>query len=338
MGGDSTQSRPDQQTLDAARLGPWLEAHVPDFRPPFEIARFHGGQSNPTFRLSAAPGDYVLRRKPIGQVLPSAHAVDREFRVLRALEGTGVPVPHVYALCTDDTVIGSMFFVMDLVPGRVFWDPRLSELPRAERAAVFDAMNETVARIHALDPAGIGLGDYGRSGSYLERQVARWSKQYRASETGPNPAMDRLMDWLPSHLPAEGDTRLVHGDYRIDNLLVHPTQPRIAAVLDWELSTLGDPIADFAYHMMTWRLKPTLFRGLAGVDFSALGILQRTGRTRPERWEFYLVLSLFRVASILQGIARRCIDGTASDPEAKMLGGKAVPIAELAWSIAKQGA
>ena len=335
----------DRQSLDAARLSTWLEANVPGFRGPLTIDRFKGGQSNPTYLLSSPSGDYVLRRKPAGDVLPTAHAVDREFRVLKAVEGTGVPVPHVHALCTDDSVIGSMFYVMDRVPGRVFWDPRLEELSKRERGAIFDSMNETIARIHALDPVAIGLGNYGRHGGYVERQVRRWSKQYRASETGPNVAMEALMGWLPEHMPAEGETRLVHGDYRLDNLLVHPVEPRVVAVLDWELSTLGDPTADFAYHMMSWRLAPALFRGLAGVDFAAAGIpdeesylqsyLARTGRPRPDNWGFHIVLSLFRIAAILQGIARRAIDGTASDPDAAAVGAKAVPISQLAWSIAE---
>lgn len=335
----------DRQSLDAGRLSAWLGANVPGFRGPLAIDRFEGGQSNPTYLLSAPSGDYVLRRKPLGDVLPTAHAVDREFRVLKAVEGTGVPVPHVHAMCSDDSVIGSMFYVMDRVAGRVFWDPRLEDLPRGERAAIFDSMNETIARIHALDPMTIGLADYGRHGGYVERQVRRWSKQYRASETGPNPAMEALMGWLPEHMPAEGETRLVHGDYRLDNLLIHPVEPRVVAVLDWELSTLGDPTADFAYHMMSWRLAPELFRGLAGIDFAAAGIpdeetylqsyLARTGRARPDNWEFHIVLSLFRIAAILQGIARRAIDGTASDPEAAAVGARAVPISQLAWRIAE---
>jgi aminoglycoside phosphotransferase (APT) family kinase protein len=337
---------PERHALDTGPLLPWLAAHVEGFRGPLAVRRFEGGQSNPTYLLAAASGDYVLRRKPMGEVLPTAHAVDREFRVLSALRGTGVPVPRVHALCTDDGVIGSMFFVMDRVPGRVFWDPRLPELSRDERTAIFASMNETIARIHSLDPTAIGLADYGRHGGHVERQVARWSKQYRASETVPNPAMDRLMEWLPEHIPPEGETRLVHGDYRLDNLLIHPHEPRVVAVLDWELSTLGDPMADIAYQMMSWRLPPDVFRGLAGVDFAATGIpdegsylaayLGRMGKARPEAWEFYIVLSLFRIAAILQGIARRAIDGSASDRNAEAVGAKARPISEIAWSIAER--
>lgn len=337
-------TKPGREEIATDRLDAWLKRHVEGYMGPLRIERFAGGQSNPTFRLCAASGDYVLRRKPVGHVLPSAHAVDREFRVLSALAGTGVPVPRVYALCTDDAIIGSMFYVMDLVPGRVFWDPRLLELSRGERGAIFDSMNETIAKIHALDPDTLGLADYGRKGAYLERQVARWSRQYRASETVPNSAMDKLIEWLPKHMPPEGETRIVHGDYRLDNLLIHPQEPRVVAVLDWELSTLGDPIADFAYHMMTWRIAPELFRGLAGVDFAGLGIpdeqsyldayLRRTGLRRPQNWEFYLVLSMFRIAAILQGIARRAIDGTAADANAKAIGAKAAPLSELAWKLA----
>ncbi|TWH01166.1 aminoglycoside phosphotransferase (APT) family kinase protein [Mesorhizobium sp. J18] len=339
------EARPKRDEIASDRLEAWLRQHVEGYRGPLRIERFAGGQSNPTFKLCAASGDYVLRRKPVGNVLPSAHAVDREFRVLSALAGTGVPVPRVHALCTDDAVIGSMFYVMDLVPGRVFWDPRLPELSKEERGAIFDSMNDTIAKIHALDPDALGLADYGRKGAYLERQVARWSKQYRASETVPNPAMDKLIEWLPQHLPPEGETRIVHGDYRLDNLLIHPQEPRVVAVLDWELSTLGDPMADFAYHAMTWRIASELFRGLAGIDFARLGIpdeqsyldayLRRVGLGRPEHWEFYLVLSMFRIAAILQGIARRAIDGTAADANAKAVGAKAVPLSELAWKVAQ---
>jgi len=330
---------------DVSRLSRWLHDNVEGFRPPLSVAQIAGGQSNPTFRLTAGSGDYILRRRPIGNVLPSAHAVEREFRVLSALAQTDVPVPQVYGLCTNDGVIGSTFFVMAFVPGRIFWDARLPELTSKERAAIFDSMNEVVAKIHSLDPDSVGLNDFGRKGAYLERQIARWSKQHRASETTPNPAMDRLIGWLETHSPPEGDTRLVHGDYRLDNLIIHPTEPRVAAVLDWELSTLGDPIADFAYHAMNWRIAPELFRGLAGIHYAALGIpdeetylltyLARTGRTRPKHWEFYIVLSLFRIAAILQGIAKRSSDGTASNADAAEVGAKAVPISNLAWQLAQ---
>lgn len=334
------------QEPDSSALLAWMKNNVADFRGPIVIDRFQGGQSNPTFLVAAGSGDYVLRRKPVGETLPTAHAVDREFRVLKALEGSGVPVPRVHALCTDVDVLGSMFYVMDRVPGRTFWDPRLPDQSPTERAAIFQSMNETIARIHAIDLEVAGLADYGRHGAYVERQVARWSRQYHASETVPNPAMDRLIAWLPEHIPAENETCLVHGDYRLDNLLIHPTEPRVVAVLDWELSTLGDPLADFAYHMMSWRIPPSLFRGLAGFDFAGSGVpdeksylaayLHRNNIAPPAAWEFYIVLSLFRIASILQGIARRAIDGSANDPHAVSVGAKALPISELAWSIARK--
>lgn len=337
-----TAAGPDTGSPAFAR---WLEENVRGFAGPFRTERISGGQSNPTFRLFAASGGYIVRARPVGETLPSAHAVDREFRVLSALAGTGVPVPPVHALCSDESVIGSEFYLMDMVPGRVFWDPRLPELQRPERGAIFDSMNATIAKIHSLDPDAIGLGDFGRKGGYLERQVSRWTKQYRASVTGENEPMERLIEWLPKNLPAEGPTRLVHGDYRLDNLLIRPDALEVAAVLDWELSTLGDPLADFAYHALAWRFAPDLFRGLAGSDLAQLGIpdeaayldayLARTGFRRPEAWEFYLVLSMFRIAAILQGIARRAIDGTAANADAAQVGAKAVPISAMAWSLAR---
>jgi len=332
-------------TPDEQRLTRWLSSAIPGFRGPIELERTSGGQSNPTFRLRSPDHYLVLRSKPPGPVLPSAHAVDREYRVLNALQDTGVPVPRVRALCSDESVIGTVFYVMDFVPGRVFWDPQLGDLEKAERAAIFDSMNDTIARIHAVDIEMAGLADYGRPGAYAERQVARWTKQYRASEFDRNPSMDWLIDWLPRNLPSDGRTSLVHGDYRLDNVLVHPTEPRIVAVLDWELSTLGDPIADFAYHMITWRFAPALFRGLAGVDFATTGIpdeetylaryLVRTGFQRPEQWEFYLVLSMFRIAAILQGIARRTVDGTAASMDGAEIGAKAGPISDIAVDLAR---
>jgi aminoglycoside phosphotransferase (APT) family kinase protein len=329
-----------------AALVDWLVTHVPGFRPPVRIHRLAGGQSNPTFKLTAASGTYIVRSKPTGAVLPSAHAVDREFRLLHALAGSGVPLPRVHALCADPAVLGSMFYVMDFVEGRVFWDPRLPDLTPAERGAVFDSMNATIAQIHALSPVAWGLADYGRPGSYLERLIARWTTQYRASETALNPAMERLIEWLPAHVPAPGPTRIVHGDYRLDNLILHPTEPRVVAVLDWELSTLGDPLADFAYHAMAWRIAPDLFRGLSGADLGALGIpdaqryrdlyLMRSGLPPTNAWEFYVALGMFRLAAILQGIAKRALDGSAANADAALVGAKAVPLAELAWQVAER--
>jgi aminoglycoside phosphotransferase (APT) family kinase protein len=335
------------QELPLDRLEAWLRGHVEGFRGPLAAAeRFAGGQSNPTYRLTAASRQYVLRRKPPGPLLPSAHAVDREFRVMRALADTPVPVPRVFALCEDDAVIGSAFYVMEHLDGRIFWDQRLPEIASAaDRAAMFASMNKVIADLHRVDYGMVGLGEFGRPGNYMGRQIARWSRQYRASETETIVAMDRLIDWLPEHLPPEGPPAIVHGDYRMDNLIFHKTEPRVIGVLDWELSTIGDPMADFAYHVMTWRVTPELFRGLAGVDFAALGIpdeaayvaayCRRTGREVIAGWEFYLVYSLFRIAAILQGIAKRAIDGTAASADAAAQGQLARPLAEQAWVLAE---
>jgi len=336
---------PGQHDLPLARLESWLHDHVDGFRGTLAAEQFEGGQSNPTYKLLSDVGSYVLRRKPLGRLLPSAHAVDREYRVMRALSGTAVPVPEVYALCEDDTVIGSAFYVMEFLDGRIFWDPRLPDLAPAERRAMFQSMNAVIAALHSVDHVAVGLAEFGRPGNYLARQIARWSRQYQASETEPQIAMDRLIEWLPRHLPPEGEPRIVHGDYRIDNLIYHPAEPRVIGVLDWELSTIGDPLADFAYHVMVWRVSPELFRGLAGVDFSTLGIPteeeyvatygERIGRGRTEDWEFYMVYSLFRLAAIMQGIAKRAIDGTAASREAVELGRLARPVGEQAWALAR---
>lgn len=321
----------------------WLAAHVAGFRGPAALCRIKGGQSNPTFRISAASGSLVLRRRPLGSLLPSAHAVDREFRVLRHLQGSGVPVPAVHALCDDPAVAGATFYVMDYVSGRVFWDPRLPGLTPAERRAIYADLNRTLATIHRLDPVALGLDDFGRKGNYLPRQVSRWTQQYRAAETASIPAMDRLIEWLPAHLPPEGETRLVHGDFRMDNVLIHPTEPRICAVLDWELSTLGDPRADIAYHLLGWHFTPDMFRGMRGTDLDLLGIpneskylsdyVAASGIDPRDNWTFFLVLSMFRLAAILQGIARRALDGNAANADAREVGAKAEPIAELAASM-----
>jgi aminoglycoside phosphotransferase (APT) family kinase protein len=330
--------------LPLDRLAAWLRRHVEGFKGPIAAERFAGGQSNPTYKLEARSGFYVLRKKPPGALLPSAHAVDREFRVMRALAETPVPVPRVHALCEDDAVIGSAFYVMQFLDGRIFWDQRLAEIAPAERAAMFDSMNAVIAALHSVDYAVIGLGDFGRPGNYMGRQIARWSRQYRASETEAITAMDHLIDWLPLHLPEESAPAIVHGDYRMDNLVFHKTEPRVIGILDWELSTIGDPLADFAYHAMTWRVTPELFRGLAGIDFAAAGIpdeaeyvaayCRRTGRDHVAAWEFYMVYSLFRIAAILQGIAKRAIEGTAASHDASEFGRLARPLAEQAWALA----
>ena len=264
---------------------------------------------------------------------------------MRALADTPVPVPRVYALCEDEAVIGSAFYVMEHLDGRIFWDQRLPGIAPSERAAMFDSMNAVIAALHMVDYAAVGLGDFGRPGNYMARQIARWSRQYRASETETIAAMDSLIDWLPQHLPPDAPPAIVHGDYRMDNLVFHKTEPRVIGVLDWELSTIGDPIADFAYHCLTWRVTPELFRGLAGIDFAGLGIpeepayvagyCRRTGREAIPGWEFYMVYSLFRIAAILQGIAKRAIDGTAAGADAAEQGRLARPLAEQAWTLAQ---
>ncbi|MBI1773847.1 MAG: phosphotransferase [Proteobacteria bacterium] len=331
--------------LDNRRLQAWLEQHLPGFKGPLEAEKFPDGQSNPTYRLRTGAGSYVLRRKPPGQLLASAHAVDREFRVLKALSQTDFPVPKVYTLCEDDSVIGSMFYVMEHVDGRVFWDQTLPGVTPALRGQMFDSMNATIATLHAIDYAAIGLEGFGRVGGFLERQLARWIKQYRASETETIEAMGRLIEWLPSRIPKDGTTTLVHGDYRMDNVIFHPTEPLVAAVIDWELATLGDPLVDFAYHVMAWRIDPELFRGFAGLDYKALGIpteeeyvaayCRRCGRSDIPHLEVYVVYSMFRIAAILQGVLKRALDGNASSEEALDVGRRGRAIAECAWALAR---
>jgi len=333
-------------TPDAAALAAWMADAVPGFRGPLVIERFEGGQSNPTFKLTGPAGRFVLRRKPPGKLLPSAHAIDREYRVMKALGATDVPVPRVLALCEDDAVIGSAFYVMDMVDGRIFWDPRLPDLAPATRGAMFDSMNDTIARLHRVDPAAVGLGDYGRAGGYVGRQIARWTQQYRASETERIEAMENLIAWLPGKVPAGDETAIVHGDFRMDNLIFHPTEPRVVAILDWELSTLGHPLADFSYHLMTWRFPPELFRGLAGVDLAALGIpgetayaeayARRTGRGAIAHLDVYLAYNIFRMAAILQGVMARALAGNAASAAGVEMGAKVRPMAEIAWAIAQR--
>ncbi|WP_245902569.1 phosphotransferase family protein [Pararhodobacter marinus] len=329
-----------------AELDAWMAAHVEGYRGPLTLTRLKGGQSNPTWRVEASSGRYVLRQKPLGKTLPSAHQVDREYRVMKALGATDVPVPRMLGLCEDDSVMGSMFFVMEHLEGRTLWDPRLPDMTPSERGAIFEAMNDAIAKISRVDPVAVGLGDYGRQGGYVERQIARWSKQYRASETHRIEAMDRLIEWLPENRPtAPEEVRVAHGDFRLDNLMFHPTEPRVLGVLDWELSTLGDPYADFAYNVMVWRIVPGIFRGLGGVELQGTGIptedqyidmwCRKTGRKRPENFDFYVILSLFRIAAIVQGIAKRAQDGTANDPQAAEMGRVAGPLAEIAWGMVR---
>lgn len=317
------------QELDTSRLGDYLAPYLPDFSGPITAEKFPGGQSNPTFKLTVDGRDYVLRRKPPGELLKSAHAVDREYRVITALRDTAVPVPQTFVLCEDDSIIGSMFYVMEYVEGRILWDPVIPEAAdNAERAAMYDAMNETLAALHNVDVDAVGLSDYGRPGNYFERQLNRWSKQYRASETEHIPDMEALMVWLEENMPPDdGNVSLVHGDYRLDNMVFHPTEPRVVAVLDWELSTLGNPLADLANQCMAWMLpRDGRIMGLAGVDRAAIGIpsdeeyiaryCERTGRAGIDNWNFYLVFSLFRLAAIIQGIVKRAQVGTASSSDA----------------------
>jgi aminoglycoside phosphotransferase (APT) family kinase protein len=332
-----------QHAFDVQRLAEWMRATLGRLDGDVEVAQFKGGQSNPTYLVTAGRDRFVLRRKPPGKLLPSAHAVDREFRVMRALADTEVPVARALGLCEDDAVIGTSFYLMQYVGGRVFWKPTLPELEKPERARIHDEANRVIAALHRVDPIAVGLGDYGKTGQYIARQVARWTKQYQASIVEPIPAMDRLIEWLPANIPASDETRIVHGDYRIDNLIFHPTEPNVLAVLDWELSTLGHPLADFAYHCMVWRIQPDLFRGLGGLDLAALGVpteqeyvaryCERTGRDGiPAReWEYYIAYNLFRIAAITQGIAARARQGNAASAEADDTGRKTRPLAELAW-------
>jgi len=308
------------------------------------IEQFKGGQSNPTYRLTTAGGRrLVLRRKPPGKLLPSAHAVEREFRVTQALHRAGFPVARPHLLCEDESVIGTAFYVMDYVEGRVLWDQSLPGFSPAGRAAIWDELNRVIAQLHGLDYRALGLESFGKPGRYIERQIARWSQQYQASATESIEAMDHLIAWLPRNIPPETGTAVVHGDYRLDNAIFHPQEPRILAVLDWELSTLGDPLADFAYHCMSWHIPPGQFRGIAGLDLARLGIpseedyvrqyCRRTGREAidPAHWDFYMAYNLFRIAAILQGIMKRVVDGTAASAHARDAGARARPMAELGW-------
>ena len=336
--------------LDAARLQAFLTAHVRGFEGPLTVSQFKGGQSNPTYLLETPGRRYVLRRKPPGKLLPSAHAVDREYRVIGALHAQNFPVAEPLCFCADDKVAGTPFYVMSFADGRVFWEPQMPGSNPSERGAVYDAMNATIARLHSFDPAGIGLGDFGKGENYVARQVERWSKQYRASETETIEPMERLIAWLPSHIPPAGSPRLVHGDYRIDNLIVAKDNPTIVAVLDWELSTLGDPLADFTYHLMAWHMPATESAAgtatLAGHDLKTLGIptmadyvdayVARTGLDPRPHLAVYLAYNFFRIAAILQGIIGRVRDGTATSDFAPAKAEMIRPLADKAWDFARQ--
>ncbi len=345
-----TKDVAERHRFDEARLAEWARAHVEGFDGPLEVRQFKGGQSNPTYQLVTPKRKYVLRRKPPGQLLPSAHAVDREFRVISALHPTGFPVPRPYALCTDESVIGTMFYVMDCVEGRVLWEPMLPNAGPEERRAIYDAQNATLARLHTFDHVELGLQDFGKPGNYFARQISRWGKQYVASETETIEAMNRLMEWLPANIPPGERTSIVHGDYRLDNMILHPTEPRVLAVLDWEISTIGDPLADFTYHILQWRMPGTGTGGgtgsLTGADLKALGIpteeeyvamyCERTGRSGIDHLDYYFAYNFFRLACILQGIMGRVRDGTAASAHAVQTASQVRPLAELAWTYAQK--
>jgi aminoglycoside phosphotransferase (APT) family kinase protein len=334
---------PDKHRVDLDRLEAYLRERIGGFTGPLAVEQFKGGQSNPTFRVTAGGRRYVLRRKPPGKLLPSAHAVEREYRVMTALAGSDVPVPRTWCLCEDASVIGTAFYVMDCVDGRIFWDPALPGMSNEERAAIFADMNRVIAALHRIDYRAVGLDHYGKAGGYLARQIARWTTQYQASETEKIEPMERLIAWLPENIPPGDETTIVHGDYRLDNLIFHESEPRIVAVLDWELSTLGHPLADFAYHCMSWHLAGGPFRGMRGLDLPALGIpsesdyvaayCRRVGRgpIDPDQWDFYLAYNMFRAAGIAQGIMRRALDGIATSAHALEAGRRARDLAERGW-------
>ena len=331
--------------FDVGALTDYLKAHVEGFSGDLTVEQFKGGQSNPTFRLTAGDRRYVMRSKPgpAARLLPSAHAIEREYRVQAALGQTGFPVARMHTLCEDESVIGRAFYIMECVEGRVLWDQTLPGMTPAERRAIYAEMNRVIAQLHTTDYQAIGLETYGKPGNYFARQIERWSKQYRMSETEKIPAMDNLIEWLPKNIPAGEDTTIVHGDYRLDNMIFHPTEPRVLAVLDWELSTLGHPMADFSYHCMSWHIAPGQFRGIRGVDFAATGIpseeeyiamyAANTGRpVATADWNFYLAYNMFRLCGILQGIMKRYVDGTAASQQALDAGKRARPMAEMGWA------
>jgi aminoglycoside phosphotransferase (APT) family kinase protein len=346
--------------IDVQALTAYLKQHLQGFEGPLALEIFKGGQSNPTYKLITPAASYVMRAKPgpVAKLLPSAHAVEREFKVMRGLQGTDVPVPKMYCLCEDESVIGRAFYVMEFVQGRVLWDQALPGMSGQQRGEIYDEMNRVIAALHKVDYAARGLADFGKPGNYFERQIGRWSRQYLASADGAGPMsqpiaeMTRLMQWLPANIPAsardESLTSIVHGDFRLDNLLFHPSEPRVLAVLDWELSTLGHPLADFSYHCMAWHIPPGTFRGIGGLDVASLGIpdeaeyirryCARTGLSTPEDlkadWNFYLAYNLFRLAAILQGIAKRVEAGTASSAQAVSSAAGAPLLAKMAWDFA----
>jgi aminoglycoside phosphotransferase (APT) family kinase protein len=337
----------DVHRIDEASLERYLVAHVPGFRGPIDLRQFQGGQSNPTYYMRAGSGEYVLRRKPPGKLLPSAHAVDREYRVITALRDSGVPVPRTYVLCEDPDVVGTSFYLMDCVHGRVFADPLLPGVSPADRRTLYDRFAEILARLHRVDWKAAGLEDFGRPGNYFARQIHRWTTQYRASETEKIDAMEHLMDWLPKNIQADDTVTLVHGDYRPGNMVVHPTEPRVLAVLDWELSTLGHPLGDLSYACVPYYMGPgETLGGVAGLDLHAMGIptesefveaySRKAGRGPIEHWSFYMAFALFRLGAIAQGIMGRVRDGTANDPRAVERGKRARPLGEAGWAVVER--
>jgi aminoglycoside phosphotransferase (APT) family kinase protein len=332
--------------LEEASLDRWMRDHVDRYRGPLEVLQFKGGQSNPTYKLVTPERNYVLRRKPSGPLVKGAHAVDREARVLQAVGSAGYPVPEVYGVCTNDAVLGSWFYVMEHVEGRIFWDATFADVPGTERPRYFEAMNATLARLHGLEYEEIGLADYGRPGNYFQRQLARWTEAYLSDqEAGRDPDMDWLLKWLPTAIPEDEETRLVHGDFRCDNLIFHPSEPRIIAVLDWELSTLGNPIADFAYHALMYRLPADIIAGLGGMDPTTLSIpnereyvalyCNNTRREKLAKYEFYVAFNLFRLAAIFHGIKGRVARGTASSAHAAARAASYPRLARLAVHAAE---
>jgi aminoglycoside phosphotransferase (APT) family kinase protein len=342
--------RHDHVPFEREALLRYLSTNIDGFAGPMMVTRFNDGQSNPTYRLDTPKHRYVLRAKPAPaeKLLPSAHAVEREFRVQSALAQSDVPVARMHCLCEDESIIGVAFYVMDFVDGRIFWDQSLPGMTPSQRSALYDELNRVIAALHTVDFATLGLENYGKPGNFFSRQIDRWTRQYRACEIEPIAAMENLIAWLPAHIPHETQPQvsLVHGDYRIDNVIFHPTEPRILAVIDWELSTLGHPLADFAYHLVSWHAKPCVARGLDGLDLKALGIPaepeyiaayeRRVGRHVEADWNFYLAYNLFRLAAIVQGIAKRSKEGTASSQTAEEVGRHALPLAELGWTFAQK--
>ncbi|HEY5237507.1 MAG TPA: phosphotransferase family protein [Rhizomicrobium sp.] len=343
-----TKDVTDAHRFDVKILEAYLAERIEGFQTPLEVRQFKGGQSNPTYQLVTPNRKYVLRRKPPGKLLPSAHAVDREYKIISALHPTGFPVAKPYLLCEDESIIGTMFYVMDCVEGRIYWDGLLPDLSPAERTATYDAMNETIAELHNIDYEKIGLGDYGKPGNYITRQISRWTKQYQMSETETVPAMNKLIEWLPAHVPPDERSSIVHGDYRLDNMILHPTEPRVIAVLDWELSTIGDPLADFTYHLMQWQMPGGAANAssLLGADLEALGIptmdeyvamyCRRTGRATTPNMDYYAAYNFFRLAGILQGIVGRVRDGTAANANAAQNAAAVGPLAGIGWYFAQR--